>query len=112
MTENPVYGECAKHRGQSMIDCPICAMEKFAKPKKAKTMTTAGKATAVFQSGLAFRIWNQPVSDDYLWDIKIFWAHMEYNGKDVVANCDIKGFADLDDCLDDCLKYIEEFNKN
>jgi len=27
MTENPVYGECAKHRGQSMINCPICEME-------------------------------------------------------------------------------------
>ena len=27
MSENPVYGECAKHKGQSMIDCPICGME-------------------------------------------------------------------------------------
>jgi len=26
--ENPVYGECAKHKGQSMINCPICEMEK------------------------------------------------------------------------------------
>ena len=26
-TENPVYGECAKHRGQSMINCPLCEME-------------------------------------------------------------------------------------
>ena len=24
----PVYGECAKHRFQSMIDCPECEMEK------------------------------------------------------------------------------------
>ena len=26
--ENPVYGECAKHKGNSMFDCPMCAMEK------------------------------------------------------------------------------------
>ena len=75
-------------------------------------MTTAEKATVVFQSGLAFKIWNKPVSDDYLWDIRIFWAHMEYNGKDVVANCDIKGFADLDDCLDNCLLYLKNYRSD
>jgi len=73
-------------------------------------MTTAEKATVVFQSGLKFTITNKPVSDDYLWDIRIFWAHMEYNSKDVVANCDIKGFADIDDCLDNCIAYLKNFN--
>ena len=24
---NPVYGECARHKGHSMIDCPICEMK-------------------------------------------------------------------------------------
>jgi len=72
-------------------------------------MTTAEKATVVFQSGLAFRIWNKPVRDDQLWDIRIFWADMEYNGKDVVQECDIKGFADIDDCLDNCIAYLKNF---
>jgi hypothetical protein len=30
---NPVYGECAKHRGQSMINCPICDMENMSNKK-------------------------------------------------------------------------------
>jgi len=72
-------------------------------------MTTAEKATVVFQSGLPFKIWNKPVSDDYLWDIRIFWAHMEYNGKDVFQECDIKGFADLDNCLDNCILYLKNY---
>jgi len=75
-------------------------------------MITADKANKIFQSGLAFRIWNKPVKNDQLWDIKIFWAHMEYNGKFAVTNCDINGFKDLDACLDDCLKYIENFKGN
>ena len=74
-------------------------------------MTTAEKATVIFQSGFAFRITNKPVSFDYLWDVRIFWAHMEYNGKDVVQECDIKGFADLDDCLDNCLLYLKNYDK-
>lgn len=72
-------------------------------------MTTEEKATAIFQSGLAFRIWNKPISRDYLWDVRIFWAHMEYDGKTVFKECDIKGFADLDDCLDNCLLYLKDF---
>ena len=35
-------------------------------------MTTAEKADKVFQSGLAFRIWNKPVKFDQLWDIRLF----------------------------------------
>jgi len=75
-------------------------------------MTIEEKANNVFQSGLAFRIWNKPVQDDYLWDIKIFWAHMEYDGKNIVSKCDSKGFDCLDDCLDDCLKYVENFKSD
>jgi len=72
-------------------------------------MTTAEKATVVFQSGLAFRITNKPVQDDQLWDVRIFWAHMEYDGETVYKECDIKGFADIDDCLDNCLLYLKNY---
>jgi len=72
-----------------------------------QSMTTAEKANKVFDSGLAFKITNKPVRHDYLWDVKIFWAHMEYNGKDVVQDCDPMGFDNLDECLNDCIKYIK-----
>jgi hypothetical protein len=63
----------------------------------------------VFQSGLAFRIWNKPVKNGYLWDIKLFWL-CTMDGALETANKDPKGFDTLDDCLDDILTYIEEHN--
>jgi hypothetical protein len=72
-------------------------------------MTTKEKANKVFQSGLAFRIWNKPVQNDQLWDIKIFWAHMEYDNKNIVVECDNKGFDTLDDCLDNCITYLKNY---
>jgi hypothetical protein len=70
-------------------------------------MTTAEKADKVFQSGLAFRIWNKPVQDDYLWDIKLFWM-CTMNSAESLIKCKDKGYDCLDDCLDDMLKYLEE----
>jgi len=76
-------------------------------------MTTAEKANKVFQSGFAFRIWNKPVKFDQIWDIRIFWAHMEYDGKSqLTLNKNSEGFKDIDDCLDDMLQYIENQRKN
>lgn len=67
------------------------------------------KAFQIFHSGLAFQIYNKPVQDNYLWDDKIFWKHMEYNGKEVIKTCDEKGFYNINDCMDDCIKYIKNF---
>jgi len=58
----------------------------------------------VFQSGLAFQIFNRPVRNDQIWDIKIFWRLMEYNGKDIVEESE--AFDELEDCLNDMLDYI------
>ena len=80
--------------------------------KKNEKMDIKTKADQVFQSGLAFQIYNKPVSNDYLWDIRLFWKHMESDGKTVaMANHNHKGFADLNDCFDDILKYLEDYDK-
>ena len=76
-------------------------------------MTTAEKADKVFQSGLAFRIWNKPVKFDQIWDIRVFWALMEYDGRSqLVLNKNSDGFKNIDDCLDDMLQYLENHDKN
>ena len=72
-------------------------------------MTTAEKSDKVFQSGLPFIIFNRPVRNDQLWDIKLFWAQ-EFTVPQGI-NCGEQGFDCLDDCLDDCIKYIEEHDK-
>ena len=66
----------------------------------------------VFNSGLAIQIFNRPVQDNYLWDDKIFWKHMEYNRKKEISMCDESGFFNLEDCMDDCIKYINNYNND
>ena len=74
-------------------------------------MDTATKADQVFQSGLAFQIYNKPVRFDQIWDIRLFWKHMDTDGKSLVmGNHDHKGFKNLDECLDDVLKYLEDYD--
>lgn len=73
-------------------------------------MTTAQKSEKVFQSGLAFQIYNKPVRFDQIWDIRMFWKHLESDGSLYMANTDHKGFKDIDDCLDDVLKYLKNYD--
>ena len=73
-------------------------------------MTIEKKANALFDSGLSFNIYNKPVAFDHLWDIRLFWKHMEYNNKEIVKQCKSKGFTSLNECLDDALHYLENFD--
>lgn len=69
-----------------------------------KELTIAQKFNEIMDCGLQFQIYNRPVQNDYLWDIKTFWREMQ--GKEVVFDCNSKGFDGLDDCLNDMLKYV------
>jgi hypothetical protein len=78
-------------------------------------VTTAQKAEKVFQSGLPFRILNKPVmftceDGTKLWDMKIFWTCTYFDEEEVDNACTKDGFKNIDDCLDNMLKYIEEYN--
>jgi len=55
----------------------------------------------VMQSGLQIRFFNKPVQDDYLWDIKVFWEHVDAKTSE--------GFDDMKDCLQDCHKYVKNY---
>ena len=67
------------------------------------------KFDEVMQSGLHFHIVNLPIQNDQLWDIKIFWRFMEYNGKDVVK--EHGPFDGIEDCLDDMLDFLHFYNQ-
>ena len=71
-------------------------------------MTTAEKADKVFQYGFSLRIWNKPVKFDQIWDIRLFWMNNHVFKDDDDGDCPENGFANIDDCLDDMLRYIEE----
>ena len=54
---------------------------------------------AVMQSGLPVIVFNKPIKNDQLWDIKVFWKIPEEKLSE--------GFDDVLECFEDCLKYIE-----
>jgi hypothetical protein len=71
-----------------------------------KLMNTAEKFEKIFSSGW-FVFENTPT--DYSSD-KIRWTHVIFPVTKQAKTCEI-GFDNIDDCLDDCLKYIETLKK-
>ena len=57
----------------------------------------------VMQSGLQFRFFNRPVQDDQLWDVKVFWEHVDVKVSE--------GFDSCEECLEDLYKYLENYDK-
>ena len=71
-------------------------------------MKAEQKLDKIMQSGLEVKFFNKPVRfvcDDgtRLWDMKIFWQHVDAETSE--------GFDKAIDCIDDCLKYIENYDK-
>jgi hypothetical protein len=73
-------------------------------------MTTAEKFKEIFDSGY-FVFQNIPKRIDGEWEERIIWKRVEEPGDRYIEDCDWEGFTNIDDCLDDCLKYIETLRK-
>jgi hypothetical protein len=69
-------------------------------------MTTKEKLTAIFESGHSFIIQNQVRRQDGEWHTRIVWQHVQLPSNQTIKSCDWFGFEDIDECADDCLKYI------
>ena len=69
-------------------------------------MTTAEKFQEVFDNGW-FIFQNAPKHMDGEWDTRIIWRHVGQPCDRHIKDCEWKGFTNIDDCLDDCLKYIK-----
>ena len=81
--------------------------------KANNNLTVEQKFDKVFQCGLDFRIFNKPVQFDQIWDIRIFWSHQFFHviePPDEIL-CPEDGFVNVDDCLDNMIKYIENHDK-
>ena len=57
------------------------------------------KLNEIMFCGLQIKIFNRPVANDHLWDIKIFWENKYQKVSEP--------FDDIEDCVNDCLEYIE-----
>jgi len=94
--------------------CPYCnaVIEKFEtlqnirdKENQYEDLMKKIKATqnAVMQSGLPVIVFNKPIKNDQIWDIKVFWKIPDEKTSEA--------FDDVLACFEDCLKYIESRDK-
>jgi len=69
-------------------------------------MTTREKFDKVFDSGYTFSFKNKLCHRDGEWDQIITWTRFREPGDCYIASCK-HDYTNIDDCLDDCLIYIE-----
>ena len=70
-------------------------------------MTTREKLDKVFSSGSNFIFQNEVKKKDGEWELRITWTHVRLPGNIPLNTCTWFGFENIDDCLDDCLLYLE-----
>lgn len=75
-------------------------------------MDLKDKFKKVFESGHSIIFQNTVKRIDHEWESRIIWEHVQLPLKNHIDGCDWNGFIDIEDCVDDCLKYIEKINKD
>ena len=69
------------------------------------------KLTQIFESGYSFIIQNEVKRKGGEWYSRITWKHVQSPGNQFIKQCEWFGFDDIDECVDDCLKYIDTLNE-
>jgi len=73
-------------------------------------MSLEQKITSVFDSGYHIRFENVVKRMDGDWHQRIIWTHVQNPSSGYVDSCEWEGFETIEECVDDCLKYIEKHN--
>ena len=69
-------------------------------------MNLKDKLTKIFESGKSISIQNVVKRHDGEWHSRIVWRHIQLPAGQCIKECEWFGFDDIEDCVDDCLKYI------
>lgn len=64
------------------------------------------KLSKVFESGYSISFQNDVRRKDGEWHSRIVWKHIQLPNGRVIKQCEWFGFNDIEDCVEDCLKYI------
>ena len=64
------------------------------------------KINEVFNSGHTISFQNSIKRIDGDWDRRIEWTHLLQPGDRVKAKCCWEGFETMEECVDNCLEYI------
>lgn len=41
------------------------------------------------------------------WERRIIWEHVQLPSNNFIKDCKWEGFTNVEDCINDCLKYLE-----
>jgi hypothetical protein len=69
-------------------------------------MSLSEKIQQVFDSGHSFSFQNEVKRSDGEWYSRIIWRHLQLPGNQLIEECEWFGFETMEECVDDCLKYI------
>lgn len=69
-------------------------------------MTLKEKLTTIFEASTAIRIESTVKRIDGEWEGRIVWKAIELPLGKEIASCEWEGFEDIEDCADDCIKYL------
>lgn len=81
-------------------------IENSTKNQKNK-MDIREKLNKIFQSGYSISFQNEVRRKDGEWYSRIIWKHLQLPGHRIIKECEWFGFENIEECVDDCLKYIE-----
>jgi hypothetical protein len=70
-------------------------------------MTLQEKLQFIFDYGF-FQFYNDVRRQDGEWYDRILWKHVQQPGSSYLKGCEWFGFDTMEDCVDDCIKYIEK----
>jgi hypothetical protein len=73
-------------------------------------MNLSKKIEQVFNSGYSIAFQNEVRRSDGEWYSRITWKNLQQPGNQVIKECEWFGFETMEECVDDCLKYLN--NKN
>lgn len=74
-------------------------------------MTLNDKFNQIFTSGRSILFQNEIRRSDGEWYSRIVWKHRQLPGNQIIKQCKWFGFEEIEECVDDCLKYINSLNK-
>lgn len=64
------------------------------------------KLDKLFNSGYSIILQNQVKRIDSEWENRIIWKHVQLPYDDFIEDCKWEGFENIEDCVDDCLNYL------
>jgi hypothetical protein len=66
------------------------------------------KFEKLFNSGYSIILQNVIKRINGEWESRIIWKHAQLPTNSYIGECRWEGFEDIEDCVDDCLTYLEK----